>query len=708
MSNSPSPSLWSSPNLPVRLSGPIAHENNADASFPSLEPAAITSTAPVWQNGAKAPFPSAAAAARQDHDGHLDGSFHLDNSSSSSNANTPRVSPARNGKHDPDKISLEQSSALSPPYPISNSTSFIPSSISDNHVFREYTTSGRKSHAHHIKNQGVITHRRSGSDNEIAVTAADLKANKYSMTSVGAPWLTASPSQNHHHFAQLPILNGIENLHNRSMEPVEEFRASRATGPANLTAERQEIFSEDRNRSSSRSSTGRVEKQIEATLADAGPTSNARSRKMSHVMGLFKENTSVPAIKRSNTASSASSDAATQDVPEKSQAVSAESKSEQANQYQGGQVKDLMRSSETESIEKSDVACQEQVQDPGPPRSDSQIVQITSDCTDTHNVEETTEKGSLASHIEGRIKSEDDLSSIKQRLPSNLLEEIRGYHNLAAPIHDKFRSGQSRPAVATSSACEKEAPGKENDPHASSKSTSQQPTTGKSPTSSADEEYDSEKEQISSALYYPHQAPSPEALHDVSIDDARKAKDAQESLTKRLPEPAIPLGSNVEEDSDDVEIALQSHNQSRYLHGDLQKARRASGDPDLSNLGEAGISSASESEYESLDENGQPSVRDDSGLSDDPEATPKASPTTKKSFLRSRTHKTRRTPAASVGAVELKPYNHQVGGHTKVFRFSKRAVCKQLSNRENVFYEVVEHQHPELLKFMPRYAKSFD
>ncbi|KAH8601397.1 hypothetical protein B0O99DRAFT_502435 [Bisporella sp. PMI_857] len=54
-------------------------------------------------------------------------------------------------------------------------------------------------------------------------------------------------------------------------------------------------------------------------------------------------------------------------------------------------------------------------------------------------------------------------------------------------------------------------------------------------------------------------------------------------------------------------------------------------------------------------------------------------------------------------AIELVPYRHQVGGHTKIWRFSKRAVCKKLNNRENAFYEKVERYHPELLDFMPRY-----
>lgn len=57
-------------------------------------------------------------------------------------------------------------------------------------------------------------------------------------------------------------------------------------------------------------------------------------------------------------------------------------------------------------------------------------------------------------------------------------------------------------------------------------------------------------------------------------------------------------------------------------------------------------------------------------------------------------------------AIELVPYSHQVGGHTTIWKFSKRAVCKQLNNRENEFYEDIERYHRDLLPFLPRYVKS--
>ncbi|KAK8134258.1 hypothetical protein PG984_006270 [Apiospora sp. TS-2023a] len=60
-------------------------------------------------------------------------------------------------------------------------------------------------------------------------------------------------------------------------------------------------------------------------------------------------------------------------------------------------------------------------------------------------------------------------------------------------------------------------------------------------------------------------------------------------------------------------------------------------------------------------------------------------------------------PAAPLEAIELIPYKHQVGGHTTLWRFSKRAVCKQLNNSENKFYENIERFHRDLLPFLPRY-----
>ncbi|KIY65247.1 SAICAR synthase-like protein [Cylindrobasidium torrendii FP15055 ss-10] len=53
--------------------------------------------------------------------------------------------------------------------------------------------------------------------------------------------------------------------------------------------------------------------------------------------------------------------------------------------------------------------------------------------------------------------------------------------------------------------------------------------------------------------------------------------------------------------------------------------------------------------------------------------------------------------------IPLKPFRNQVGGHTAIYKFTKRAVCKPLVSRENLCYEAVEQEAPPLLAFIPRY-----
>ncbi|KAI0307372.1 hypothetical protein B0F90DRAFT_1814134 [Multifurca ochricompacta] len=53
--------------------------------------------------------------------------------------------------------------------------------------------------------------------------------------------------------------------------------------------------------------------------------------------------------------------------------------------------------------------------------------------------------------------------------------------------------------------------------------------------------------------------------------------------------------------------------------------------------------------------------------------------------------------------IPLRPFRNQVGGHASIYKFTKRAVCKPLVSRENLFYEAVEREAPPLLDFIPRY-----
>ncbi|KAG9317649.1 hypothetical protein JVU11DRAFT_1860 [Chiua virens] len=57
----------------------------------------------------------------------------------------------------------------------------------------------------------------------------------------------------------------------------------------------------------------------------------------------------------------------------------------------------------------------------------------------------------------------------------------------------------------------------------------------------------------------------------------------------------------------------------------------------------------------------------------------------------------------SLPHIPLRPFRNQVGGHSAIYKFTKRAVCKPLVSRENQFYEAVEREAPPLLGFIPRY-----
>ncbi|KAH7916769.1 SAICAR synthase-like protein [Hygrophoropsis aurantiaca] len=57
-------------------------------------------------------------------------------------------------------------------------------------------------------------------------------------------------------------------------------------------------------------------------------------------------------------------------------------------------------------------------------------------------------------------------------------------------------------------------------------------------------------------------------------------------------------------------------------------------------------------------------------------------------------------PEGNLPHIPLRPFRNQVGGHSAIYKFTKRA---PLVSRENVFYEAVEREAPPLLGFIPRY-----
>jgi hypothetical protein len=293
----------------------------------------------------------------------------------------------------------------------------------------------------------------------------------------------------------------------------------------------------------------------------------------------------------------------------------------------------------------------------------------------------------------------DELKKPNKTLPRSLLEEIRNFHLTPGGARGTSfsKSIPTQYAERGRDYFSKEVP-------------------GLSPSSDTDRERrrdsaqfgDEDEEQISSAVYFPHER----VTVSEEVDQVQPYPDGQHGVEPFEPSPAksshilVPKKHVVsdEQETNRVDISLRSKNDSRILHGDLQ-GRQA---PQLDELIEKPLSatidrsseySTCESELGSADESAT-SVRDEeSSLTDEAEVTPTATPTQRQRFPRRG-----RKREAPVGAVELKPYRHQVGGHTTVFRFSRRAVCKQLNNRENEFYERIERRHPEILMFLPRYV----
>ena len=183
---------------------------------------------------------------------------------------------------------------------------------------------------------------------------------------------------------------------------------------------------------------------------------------------------------------------------------------------------------------------------------------------------------------------------------------------------------------------------------------------------------------ISSAVYYPHRSLD----RQLQQHDQRKHSRADHSA--RL-DPGLSHaeekdtgGIEVQQDKD-VEFAIQSEDESQFLHGSVPLKKITSQQPPPPSrrptLSES-ETEPSETEDESADPSTPKARPVDAGDTDFPEPSQ---------------------------AIALTPYSHQVGGHSNVYRFSRRAICKELNNKENKFYETVEQYHPELLDFMPRY-----
>lgn len=216
------------------------------------------------------------------------------------------------------------------------------------------------------------------------------------------------------------------------------------------------------------------------------------------------------------------------------------------------------------------------------------------------------------------------------------------------------------------------------------------------PNSGSDEESDNaDKETISSAVYYPHHAidqphrPQPPVLsRSRSLSSVKAIADDRDHPEAHLrPSASTSRTESLQSQAEpEIELSIHSDHESQRLHGGLSLTNKSTLDKDKDQhyaASDSGLS-VSDSEFD-------PSESEDTAFGG--AETPKAAGMFRKSHELSQ---------GAPQAIDLKPYPHQVGGHTSLYRFSRRAVCKKINNRENKFYETVERHHPDLLEVMPR------
>ena len=291
----------------------------------------------------------------------------------------------------------------------------------------------------------------------------------------------------------------------------------------------------------------------------------------------------------------------------------------------------------------------------------------------------------------------------KQPLPSYVLDEIRTLANLTPGAQPGSSFSRSLPTSAAEKFHAEVTTAAAQHQHEEPSDYFQAKADDDVEPSPASEEEDSEREQISSALYFPHrrlktseQEPQKEHDRKIAVEGIRDKSSFNAGKDPRVraerEAPRIPA---------EVEISLRSQDTNQCLYGDLPATapvQHEEEDPvDSTNVDAL----SAESESESIAESTHSLLGYESSATDDLGTTPTA-PTHLKE-PKARPTASPQEAVLPVDAVELKPYDHQVGGHSTVYRFSKRAVCKQLNNRENEFYETVEQHHPELLDFLPRY-----
>jgi inositol-hexakisphosphate kinase len=280
-------------------------------------------------------------------------------------------------------------------------------------------------------------------------------------------------------------------------------------------------------------------------------------------------------------------------------------------------------------------------------------------------------------------------------LPAQLLDDLRKQHNLTPAPSRGFSFSRSLPLT------ESERVKSSGEPQEEPNNDIAQATTSEKKSITRDEDEESGEEQISSALFVPHKTSHDSPEREVL---GRGDQDQSGSLSQQigragseewLVEHEVPPRGG-----DDIVVGKASpHDLLEAIHDHSPNQERDHYFPDTLHSPDLPYDAVSEAGYSTKDE--------ESSFTDDTETTPTGRSNGRRYMSnnhKDHLHRHQQIAKAPLEAIELIPYRHQVGGHTTMWRFSKRAVCKQLNNRENEFYERIERDHPKLLKFMPRYV----
>jgi inositol-hexakisphosphate 5-kinase len=468
----------------------------------------------------------------------------------------------------------------------------------------------------------------------------------------------------------------------------ESNRAPRERGSAMRETLRQ---TGSKERSASRGRT-HVDKSIEATLPNREPAKNVRTRKSSHLMGIFKETTSVDQKRRdgqSRTALAKRDEGAGRSTLPVDESVASQPGSQSGFYEASAPLFEEPSRQKTGGLEIADRPSSVGFDDL-PINAEPSISAILSDTsTGSISTPASPSKTEHDPYFRKRDEIKQSLSSKRPAIPAKLLEDIRKRQNLTPAGDREATISQSLPSLV-------DVP------------SSEEPASARTIRSEeAENHHEEDEEHISSAVYFPHPGPSDEDIeHFTSPDEEQKAES--------FPAPPIPASPTVKAEvkrtlsdvapAEHIDISVRSKHEERVFHGDYRPAEEQSDDI----LDRKSVGAISDTALENAYSAPESEISSGEELSDlsqaEGEVTPTSTPVPPNPLPK---RERASTAAAPKGAVVLEPYSHQVGGHSTMFRFSRRAVCKQLNNRENEFYERIEQRHPDMLRFLPRLVTPF-